>query len=37
MDIPSFIPKLPVIPQAEQMPLVRCLLQIFDQVVERKA
>ena len=34
MDIPSFTPKLPVIPDAEQMPLVRSLLQIIAQQQE---
>ena len=31
MDIPPFTPKLPVIPEAEQTPLVRYLLQIIAQ------
>jgi len=34
MDIPSFTPKLPVIPDAEQTPLVRSLLQIIVQQQE---
>jgi len=34
MDIPSFTPKLPVIPEAEQTPLVRNLLQIILQQQE---
>ena len=34
MDIPSFTPKLPVIPDAEQTPLVRSLLQIILQQQE---
>ena len=34
MDIPSFTPKLPVIPDAEQTPLVRSLLQIIAQQQE---
>ncbi len=34
MDIPSFIPKLPVIPDAEQTPLGRSLLQIMVQQQE---
>jgi hypothetical protein len=35
MDIPSFTPKLPVIPDAEQTPLVRSLLQIIVQQQEQ--
>ena len=35
MDIPSFTPKLPVIPDAEQTPLVRSLLQIIAQQQEQ--
>jgi hypothetical protein len=34
MDIPTFTPKLPVIPDAEQTPLVRSLLQIIAQQQE---
>ena len=34
MDISSFTPKLPVIPDAEQTPLVRGLLQIIGQQQE---
>jgi len=34
MDIPSFTPKLPVIPDAEQTPLVRSLVQIILQQQE---
>jgi hypothetical protein len=35
MDLPSFTPKLPVIPDAEQTPLVRSLLQIIAQQQEQ--
>lgn len=35
MDIPSFTPKLPVIPDAEQTPLGRSLLQIIVQQQEQ--
>jgi hypothetical protein len=35
MDIPSFTPKLPVIPEAEQTPLVRRLLQLIAQQQEQ--
>ncbi len=34
MDIPSFTPKLPVIPDAEQTPRVRSLLQLIAQQQE---
>lgn len=34
MNIPLFTPKLPVIPEAEQTPLVRSLLQIIAQQQE---